>query len=297
MATTVSAQDVYTDVKGLNAIKSLGRSDRAEGLKEVARQFEGLFIHMMLKSMRDSGKVFSEGSIFQSNELDIHQQNFDSQLSLHLSQGKGLGLADVLYRQMLNQYRVKEQANESADEKSSAAGKAARGPADFDSPQDFVRRLLPAAKQAASELGTDSGTLIAQAALETGWGKNMPASGDGKSRVNLFGIKNDSSWHGPASRAMTVEVRDGVVKKEYASFRAYDSVEESFADFVRFLKNNPRYKTALSEARSGDQFIEGIARAGYATDPEYAEKVKAVKSSPLMRSALAAANLAEREWL
>ncbi len=149
-------------------------------------------------------------------------------------------------------------------------------PIRFDSPEQFVESMKPYAKKAAKVLGIEPAILIAQAALETGWGKKVIKNAQGSSN-NLFNIKADRRWQGDKMSTQTLEFYDNVAVKEKAAFRAYNSYEESFNDFVSFLKQNPRYKTALSQKGSSEDFIRGIHKAGYATDPKYVEKVLSVK--------------------
>ncbi len=168
--------------------------------------------------------------------------------------------------------------NASMNEKENVAKKAIKVPqmpTGFSSPSEFVSNLLPHARQAADSLGTDPAMLLAQAALETGWGQKV-LSDKGKSSHNLFNIKADKRWQGDKLTTNTLEFRDGVANREVASFRRYDSFKESFNDFVSFLSNNPRYRDALSQSAKPHDFIQGLHQAGYATDPNYADKVISV---------------------
>ncbi|MGE9764180.1 MULTISPECIES: flagellar assembly peptidoglycan hydrolase FlgJ [Pseudomonadaceae] len=146
----------------------------------------------------------------------------------------------------------------------------------FASADDFISTMLPMAERAAKRIGVDPRYLVAQAALETGWGKKMIAQRDGSSSHNLFGIKTGSSWKGDSARATTTEFEKGKEVKEVASFRAYNSFEQSFQDYVSFLQNNDRYQGALDSASRPDQFMKELQRAGYATDPQYARKVNQI---------------------
>lgn len=146
----------------------------------------------------------------------------------------------------------------------------------FASADDFVATMLPMAERAAKRIGVDPRYLVAQAALETGWGKKMIAQRDGSSSHNLFGIKSGSSWRGDSARAVTSEYENGKQVKEVASFRAYNSFEQSFQDYVSFLQNNDRYQDALDSAARPEQFMKELQRAGYATDPQYARKVSQI---------------------
>ena len=147
----------------------------------------------------------------------------------------------------------------------------------FDSPESFVASMKPYAEKAARALGIDSSLLLAQAALETGWGQKVVNNAAGSSN-NLFNIKADRSWSGERVATQTLEYHQGVPVKEKAAFRSYQNYEESFNDYVRFLNQNPRYTTALRHGGNNEEFIRGIHQAGYATDPNYADKVLSVKA-------------------
>jgi flagellar protein FlgJ len=149
--------------------------------------------------------------------------------------------------------------------------------ATFDTPKQFVTQLTPYAESAAQVLGVDPSLLIAQAALETGWGKKVIGNSQGSTH-NLFNIKADRSWQGDKVSKTTLEYHGQTPVNERAAFRSYDSFEQSFSDYVSFLKRNPRYKTALTESQDSTQFIQGIHKAGYATDPAYADKVLSIKN-------------------
>ncbi len=327
MVSRVESQSVYTDLSGLNSISKLGRQNTPEALRKVAQQFESVFLNIMLKAMRDSSAVFSEGNYLSSNEMEFHQQNFDNQLSLSLSEGKGLGLADILYEQMMGQYGVSgtsrqqegvralqdgsgpELASSTRSVESEQAilpiaqtlqelkgnanvfGSGAQSHSiararHIDSPKDFVKTLYPIAEEAAASIGVDPRVLLAQSALETGWGRKMIAMPDGSNSHNLFGIKADARWQGEQATVNTVEYRDGVAAQERASFRSYGSYEESFRDYVKFLQENPRYQEALSQSHDAGSFTQGLQDAGYATDPIYAKKIARVMNSKTMQFAL-----------
>ena len=146
----------------------------------------------------------------------------------------------------------------------------------FSSPEEFVRQLLPAARQVAKQIGLSPVALLAQAALETGWGKSVMRNSDGSSSHNLFGIKATGSWQGAQARAITSEFRGGQMVKETAEFRSYDSYQDSFHDLVTLLQSNNRYKEVLNAADKPEQFVRELQKAGYATDPEYASKISQI---------------------
>lgn len=148
----------------------------------------------------------------------------------------------------------------------------------FSSPEDFVTRMRPFAEKAAGMLGTDPAVLIAQAALETGWGKKVVKNAAGDSN-NLFNIKADPRWSGNKVATQTLEYHDGIPVQERAAFRSYNSYEDSFNDYVRFLNDNPRYSEALASPQDPRRFIRNLHQAGYATDPKYADKIINVMES------------------
>ncbi|MDD0988845.1 flagellar assembly peptidoglycan hydrolase FlgJ [Pseudomonas shahriarae] len=146
----------------------------------------------------------------------------------------------------------------------------------FSSQDEFVATMLPMAKQAAERIGIDPRYLVAQAALETGWGKSVMRQQDGSSSHNLFGIKAGQSWQGAQARAITSEFRNGEMVKETAQFRSYDSYQDSFHDLVTLLQSNERYKEVLKSADNPEQFVRELQKAGYATDPAYASKISQI---------------------
>ncbi len=147
-------------------------------------------------------------------------------------------------------------------------------------PEGFVASIWQHAQSAAKELGVDARALVAQAALETGWGKRHIKHADGSTSHNLFGIKANG-WNGAVARVPTLEFRDGALRRETADFRAYGSYAEAFDDYARFLTENPRYRQALA-AGDAAGFAHGLQAAGYATDPAYAQKILGVLGSPLL---------------
>ena len=162
-------------------------------------------------------------------------------------------------------------------------GKGAGG---WDSPQAFVRDVWPAAERAAERLDADPRALVAQAALETGWGQHVIRDGEGQSSFNLFGIKAAGGWDGKTVEVPTLEFREGIPQREMASFRSYESVEQAFDDYASFLEDNPRYADALEQAPDPDAWVQALQDAGYATDPRYAEKLRGVMGGSVMEVAL-----------
>lgn len=258
--------EIYTDLRGLSGLKRAARDKDPEALKKVAQQFESLFMQMMLKSMRQAN--LAEG-IFDNEQTRFYRDLFDQQLSLSLGRRGGLGLTDLLMRQLGGRPAPAAGASEA-----SPAAPLRRAPAGAASPRAFVDRLWPHAREAAAELGVDPRVLIAQAALETGWGRSVIGREDGRSSHNFFGIKAGAGWQGDRVFRSTLEVdATGVARRERAAFRVYDSPAESFRDYVAFLKGNPRYGQALARAGDPVAFVRGLQQAGYATDPRYADKI------------------------
>lgn len=146
----------------------------------------------------------------------------------------------------------------------------------FKSPADFVAKMWPHAQQAAKQLGVDPATLIAHAALETGWGKHIPCESDGSSSHNLFGIKASGDWDGQSVANTTVEFSDGVAVKKVDRFKSYDSAAQCFADYASLLASHSRYSKTLNTGSNTAQFAAALQKGGYATDPNYAHKLKAV---------------------
>lgn len=305
----VQQAQVYTDFNGLNALKAQARTDKQAALREVARQFESLFLSEMLKSMRKAGDVFAEGNYLNSNQSELYRDMFDNQMSLTMAGGKGSGLAEALVRQLSRQIpgmdgegdllaghkatladydrslpalsiRLPEQVREvtaMADQVATAATEeAAVLPERFESPEHFVRELLPVAQKISRDSGIDPKLMVAQAALETGWGRHMIRGEQDEPSFNLFGIKADHRWQGDAVSITTTEYREGLPMKEQASFRAYPDYEASFRDYVSFLETNPRYREVLAVADQPEVFAERLQQAGYATDPEYGSKIRQI---------------------
>jgi len=177
-------------------------------------------------------------------------------------------------------------APELADNGNAASGAAVVKetlPNRFETPAEFIEKLMPLAEQAGRELGVNPNVLLAQAALETGWGKFITRdTASGASSRNLFNIKAHNGWEGDTVQVQTLEYRGGVPEKEQARFRAYDSYADSFSDYVNFLRSNPRYQQALEQGADPTRFVRELHNAGYATDPEYASKIERIFSGDLL---------------
>ncbi len=275
MQTPLTSADVYTDLQGLAKLRVSVSGDKvtADKLREVAGQFEALITQMMLKSMRQAS--FGD-ELFGSEQGDFYRDMHDQQLSILLSKGKGMGLSEMLFKQLGGDKLVQEAA---------PAGPGVTGKAD---PGEFVRTLMPHAERAAQQLGVAPEVLLAQAANETGWGRAVPKHADGTPGYNLFGIKADARWQGGRISVPTVEFEDGIAVRKPQVFRAYASYADSFNDYVNFLRSNPRYQDVLSKAGDAAAYTQGLQQAGYATDPQYASKLQSIIESPALQQALAA---------
>lgn len=366
---------VYTEFSGLNDLRLKARQDDPAALKAVAKQFESMFLSMMLKSMREANAAFSEGNYLNNRETDFYQGMFDQQISLSLASSRGIGLAEVLEEQLsqriggdasealspeslsnldkdnmdafvkaLTQLKNNERKNipnrnEDADINVDAikgsvtqvavpvaapaatqitkqettpygnsaetlvadklsvgalgAGGLDTGNLDANNSEvendawnllaknikgsaiegidSFISQLLPLAEKAGEALGIDAKVLLAQAGLETGWGKKVFMQGD--KGFNLFNIKANPQWKGDSIKINALEYINGVAEKVKASFRAYDSFADSFRDYVQFIQDNPRYKDALASGGNSIEYLDKLQKAGYATDPNYSKKI------------------------
>jgi peptidoglycan hydrolase FlgJ len=173
-----------------------------------------------------------------------------------------------------------------ASTKTSTAQGLLNKQAAFESPEEFVAALWPVAEKVGYEMGVNPKAIIAQAALETGWGKSVMHDQSGRNAFNLFGIKADSRWQGSAVNANTLEYRDGVANREVASFRAYENYEDSFRDYADFVRNSARYQQALGNGDDVQKYSQGLQQGGYATDPHYALKIQRIAGSELLNTAI-----------
>jgi flagellar protein FlgJ len=313
-----------TDASSVNDLKQAARKDpnSPEAIRGAAKQFEALFLNMVMKSMRDATP--HEGP-FDSEQTKMFTSMLDQQRSQTLAQ-RGVGLADVLTRQLSKGISTPvadpTQDDSIASDPAAAAAKAAEtakslpfglnslssrrngnaGAADpsqamlpikktlmnnaADQNSRTTRRgarpahveafqsdMTPAAEEASKTTGIPAKFMMAQAALESGWGKHVIRNADGSSSNNLFGIKATAGWKGKVVEATTTEYVHGVATRKVEKFRAYDSAADSFRDYASMLRNNPRYEKVLASAQDMSGFAQGLQRAGYATDPRYAEKL------------------------
>lgn len=325
------------DSQGLRELRGRVQNPSEEDLAEVAKQFEAVFIGMMLKQMRSATPG---DEIFGGNGEETYRGLFDRQMAMQMARGEGMGLAPMIEEQLrvnagfetnrvqgapreLDDYRhssvpamapydavgssngkvateggeIKGGAGKSAgidgggtsqygqlgtavpshkDGLMADRGTGDKGPA-WSTPREFVEDVAPVAKKTAERLGVSPAALVAQTALETGWGRYVIRDSEGNSSNNLFNIKAQySGWDGDSVRVPTREYNNGVPQQEMADFRVYDSIEDSFADYADFLERNPRYREALQVGEDPERFARALQDAGYATDPDYAEKLQQI---------------------
>lgn len=303
MDSSVANASFYADFAGLNALKKNVKANDAQAIRQAAQQFESLFTDMMLKAMRAAKLGDGLGD---SEQGDVYQDMYDQQLAVQMSQGHGLGLADMLVQQLTRSgalhgasagatgspvaaganggsssaSRLRSTGSQSVQGASGAAGAAASGatPATHRQRLSFVQRLAPYAQQAAAALGVSADSLIAQAALETGWGRHLPGAGSGTSN-NLFGIKAGGAWSGQAVKATTTEYSQGTSSQLSQAFRAYSSVQQGVNDYVTVLRRSPGLQAALGTGENVSAFASALQQGGYATDPDYARKLIATAES------------------
>ena len=324
----------YNDLQGLAALRRDAKVQDPAALREAARQFESVFTRMMLQSMRDAS---GGDPMFESEESRFYRDMFDNQLSIDMSRGRGLGLAEMLVAQVKRSglapgdLGVSDPAPglvpgspkttpssglwhmpgatsspfqtvaptaavrrpDTGVTTTAAAPAAAASPAaaadrprtgelsagKTPSRQEFLDAILPAAEKAAAQLGVSPRNLIAQAALETGWGRHLPRSADGRVSFNFFGIKATGGWRGPAVSSSTTEVLQGRAQRMVERFRVYSSIDESVADHARLIGNSRRYQAVRGTGDDALAFGTALHRGGYATDPGYAKKIVAVADS------------------
>ncbi|KIO49097.1 flagellar assembly peptidoglycan hydrolase FlgJ [Nitrosospira sp. NpAV] len=317
MATSADLSGKFAlDVQAVNGLRiDAKRTDKA-GLEAAARQFEALFMNMMLKSMREAT---SQDSLLDSEQSRLYTSMLDQQLSQSMA-SRGIGLADMMVRQLGRglpvdlpqggiaptsapapeylqaevpprpQGNIPAQQPPQSPQRTSALTQ--QPPQPVQAPQqaafqpglqsqvaEFQSRLMPHALQASQTTGIPARFMLGQAALESGWGKREIRAADGTPSHNLFGVKAGASWKGPVVETVTTEYVNGVAQKSVEKFRAYPSYADAFRDYANLLRSNPRYAGVVAQAAQGIDaagFAQGLQQAGYATDPNYADKLTRV---------------------
>ena len=301
------------DVTGVEALKREARADPDKALRSAAQQFEALLMQMMLKSMREAADM---GASTDSQDGKLYKSMLDQQLSIALAK-RGLGLADTMVRQLSRggSTDAVEGAADPADAalhveqpfvrraRTTPAASPAPAPAtslpgvvptpagatSTELPQtarDFIGRMWPHALEAARSTGIAPHFILGQAALESGWGRGEIRMADGNTSHNLFGIKAGRGWQGAVADVMTTEFVNGAPIKTVERFRAYASYADAFKDYANLLASNPRYAQVLNERTDPAAFARGLQQAGYATDPNYADKLTRVITGAIMRTGL-----------
>lgn len=286
----------YHDVKGVDNLRRAAQSGDKGALEEAANQFEAIFVQMLLKTMRKAQEALADkDSPFNSEQVKFYRGMHDQQMAVDLSSKGSFGLAKLIVQQLGPQQEGftpasvirsdgnlpnrDDQAQSAQKLSASSNSEDATGPTKqsaFASVEEFISTLMPIAEEVASKIGLAPQAMIAQAAVETGWGQFMIHNAQGKNSHNLFGIKAGGNWQGDKTAIDTLEYREGIANQQKASFRSYDSFAHSLEDYVSFVRDNPRYRQALDKVSDPQQYFEAIQKAGYATDPNYANKVMSV---------------------
>ena len=274
------------DAQSLNELKAKAGEDPAANIRPVARQVEGMFVQMMLKSMRDA---LPKDGLFSSEHTRLYTSMYDQQIAQQMTAGKGLGLAEMMVKQMTPEQPLPEESTPAAPMKfpletvvryqnqalSQLVQKAVPRNYDDSLPGDskaFLAQLSLPAQLASQQSGVPHHLILAQAALESGWGQRQIRRENGEPSYNLFGVKASGNWKGPVTEITTTEYENGEAKKVKAKFRVYSSYLEALSDYVGLLTRNPRY-AAVTTAASAEQGAQALQDAGYATDPHYARKL------------------------
>jgi flagellar protein FlgJ len=295
------------DTQGLGDLKRSAKTGSQEATRGAAQQFEALFINQMMKTMRDATPA---DGLMDNQQTKMFTGMLDQQLSQNMAK-RGMGLADVLVRQLSSQNDAKALAIGGVDGAAGTNGAAsaidipllqknagplkgmdaiqtngitngisASGRTQAPHVRAFQEKLGAHAEAAEAATGVPAKFMLGQAALETGWGKRMIRNADGSNANNLFGIKAGPNWKGKIATAVTTEYVNGHARQRVEKFRAYDTPADSFKDYARMLANNPRYEKVLNHAGDASAFAHGLQRAGYATDPHYGTKLsKIIKNS------------------
>lgn len=286
------------DVQSVDKLRNQARQDPSAALKSAAQQFEALFLNMVLKSMREAAP---QDGLFDSEQTRLYTTMLDQQLAQSLS-ARGIGLADIMVRQLSRAASPADQPQtaespfvppatlqaetDTTPQATPAPAIPQPAPSRPASARDFVSKLWPHALEASEASGIPARFMLGQAALESGWGRHEIRGADGRPSHNLFGIKADRNWRGPVVETVTTEYVNGMPQKSMARFRAYASYGESFRDYAQLLRTSPRYAGVLERGQDAATFASSLQRAGYATDPGYAEKLTRIINGAALRETL-----------
>ncbi|KTD82710.1 glucosaminidase domain-containing protein [Legionella waltersii] len=290
----MSVQGIATsDFQALNELKVQAKENAKEALPDVAKQFEGIFLQSMLKSMRQSQHFLDESSPFSGKNQETFQDMLDAQYVSNIADSRGVGLAEMLAKQLertVDPNQATHDAQAPTELKNKQLMPTNPNTAGIDG---FVKSVWSMAKQAASVIGLDPKLLVAQAALETGWGKYVAKDTDGSTSNNLFNIKTGSNTEFESVKIKTTEYIADTPIKVNASFRKYPSVEQSFKDYISLIKGNERYQTALANSANPERYIQELNKAGYATDPNYSSKILSIYHDEDLNQAIKRCELSE----
>jgi flagellar protein FlgJ len=284
------------DPNSLSSLKLAAKSNSPEANKAVAQQFEAMFLQSVMKSMRDATASMASDDMFNSDSTRFYQGLHDQQLTAVMAQRGGIGLAKFIERQLDGKanlrpptYDLKGPPAVSLEQAVAAPqpSKTALGVPYSPSAQHFVEQAWPQAQQAASSIGVPAHFLVAQAALETGWGKSVIQRADGSSSNNLFNIKAGKDWKGAVVEARTTEYENGQAVTRSERFRAYASSADSFQDYANLIAQSPRYAAVRGQS-DADGFARALQQGGYATDPAYADKLTRVINGNTLREGMLA---------
>ncbi|WP_291508268.1 flagellar assembly peptidoglycan hydrolase FlgJ [Acidithiobacillus sp.] len=292
-AASAAASDAL-NFSGLAQLRSDAQAHNPQSIMAVAKQFEAVLMQEMLSAM----SATSFGSdLTGKNAGPMFKSMFNQQIAQTVSQGQGMGVAQTLAREIASRYHLHwgehgkpalAEGNMPVPGRNAALPSPAAASPSWVKPSRalvrqataFVAAILPAVQSVARKLGVAPKAIIAQAALETGWGSHVAGN-------NLFGIKGSGSWQGPSVSSLTHEFENGVNQVETAAFRAYGSFRASVQNYAQLLLDNPRYQSALGQGNNVAAFAEALQQGGYASDPQYAGKLVAVADSPLMEQVMA----------
>ncbi|ENN7014075.1 flagellar assembly peptidoglycan hydrolase FlgJ [Enterobacter ludwigii] len=268
------------DVRSLDTLKREAGRQTPGALKAAAKQMEGIFVQMMMKSMRDAS---FKSDLLSSQSSEMYTAMHDQQIAQNIAGSGQLGFADLIVRQLGGESDAPVVAPPGRDVLRPGLSSApATGPLRLPAPvsfskpvegaHPFISRLLRPAQAAAQQSGLHPHLILAQAALESGWGKREIPAADGSPSHNLFGVKATGDWRGKTTEITTTEYINGVKQKVKAAFRVYDSYEHALSDYAKLLTKKPRYRGVV-QSDSAEQGAKALQAGGYATDPAYAKKL------------------------
>lgn len=295
LAASGAADHLAADMRGLQALKARAAANDPEALRAAARQFEAMLLHTVMKQMRETSWQTQADAFAPSESLKLYRELLDQLWVQRLVQGKGLGFAEQITAQLRQQLGHTAEATSADKSVQAVAESAPRREVELSAGADaptiqmpadagasaavshqarFLKAMRPYAEAAAQRSGVPADFILAHAALESGWGRREIKSSDGRPSYNLFGIKAGGNWRGSTVEVLTTEYRHGLPIKLSQRFRAYDGYDQAFADYAELLIR--RYQSAVRARGDAQAFAEALATGGYATDPGYAGKLRAV---------------------